>query len=109
MTGAYFAQLETQYRDAGVVVPLYDISLPTCSICYADVVMCRTYNEPGEGRNFVNGTGAVDIYGLVRPVACFSPNLGLIGCRIPTLKVSIVRTRQTGTASRQTTINITRK
>ncbi|KIJ23862.1 glycoside hydrolase family 35 protein, partial [Sphaerobolus stellatus SS14] len=23
-----------------------------------------TYNDPGEGRNFINGTGAVDIYGM---------------------------------------------
>ncbi|RDX44153.1 hypothetical protein OH76DRAFT_1487358 [Lentinus brumalis] len=42
---AYFAQLEAQYRNGGVVVPL-------------------TYNDPGQGRNFINGTGAVDIYGL---------------------------------------------
>ncbi|KAH9948330.1 glycoside hydrolase superfamily [Amylocystis lapponica] len=41
----YFAQLEAAYRQDGVVIPL-------------------TYNDPGEGRNFVNGTGAVDIYGL---------------------------------------------
>ncbi|OCH94229.1 hypothetical protein OBBRIDRAFT_789567 [Obba rivulosa] len=41
----YFAQLEAAYREGGIVVPL-------------------TYNDPGEGRNFVNGTGAVDIYGL---------------------------------------------
>ncbi|KAH9850132.1 glycoside hydrolase superfamily [Lenzites betulinus] len=41
----YFANLEQQYRDGGIVVPL-------------------TYNDPGEGRNFINGTGAVDIYGL---------------------------------------------
>ncbi|KAM5536271.1 hypothetical protein V8D89_010048 [Ganoderma adspersum] len=42
---AYFAQLEAQYRDGQVVIPL-------------------TYNDPGEGSNFINGTGAVDIYGL---------------------------------------------
>ncbi|OBZ71548.1 putative beta-galactosidase A [Grifola frondosa] len=41
----YFADLETMYRQGGVVVPL-------------------TYNDPGEGSNFINGTGAVDIYGL---------------------------------------------
>ncbi|KAI0352572.1 hypothetical protein OH77DRAFT_1428259 [Trametes cingulata] len=41
----YFANLEKQYRDGGIVVPL-------------------TYNDPGMGRNFINGTGAVDIYGL---------------------------------------------
>ncbi|KAI0662113.1 glycoside hydrolase superfamily [Cubamyces menziesii] len=41
----YFADLEKQYRDGGLLVPL-------------------TYNDPGEGRNFINGTGAVDIYGL---------------------------------------------
>ncbi|KAH9919183.1 glycoside hydrolase superfamily [Epithele typhae] len=45
LTGAYFAALEQQYRGAGVVVPL-------------------TYNDPFEGSNFINGTGAVDIYGL---------------------------------------------
>ncbi|GJJ09054.1 hypothetical protein Clacol_003276 [Clathrus columnatus] len=41
----YFAQLEAAYRDGGVVVPL-------------------TYNDPGMGLNFINGTGAVDVYGL---------------------------------------------
>jgi len=41
----YFVELEAAYRDGGVVVPL-------------------TYNDPGQGRNFINGTGAVDIYGL---------------------------------------------
>lgn len=41
----YFAQLEATYKKNGIVVPL-------------------TYNDPGEGRNFINGTGAVDIYGL---------------------------------------------
>ncbi|KAM5536286.1 hypothetical protein V8D89_010063 [Ganoderma adspersum] len=43
--GAYFAQLEAQYRDGGVAIPL-------------------TYNDPGEGSNFINGTGAVDLYGF---------------------------------------------
>ncbi|KAH9831459.1 glycoside hydrolase superfamily [Rhodofomes roseus] len=43
-TGAYFEELEAAYRDAGIVIPL-------------------TYNDPGEGKNFVNGTGAVNIYG----------------------------------------------
>ena len=29
------------------------------------VLICdRTYNDPGEGRNFINGTGSVDIYGM---------------------------------------------
>ncbi|KAH8078388.1 glycoside hydrolase superfamily [Cristinia sonorae] len=41
----YFAELEAAYRAGGIVVPL-------------------TYNDPGQGRNFINGTGAVDIYGL---------------------------------------------
>ncbi|PSS38131.1 hypothetical protein PHLCEN_2v38 [Hermanssonia centrifuga] len=27
-------------------------------------VFLQTYNDPGEGSNFINGTGAVDIYGL---------------------------------------------
>ncbi|KAH9915075.1 glycoside hydrolase superfamily [Fomitopsis serialis] len=44
-TGVYFEELESAYRDAGIVIPL-------------------TYNDPGEGKNFVNGTGAVNIYGL---------------------------------------------
>ena len=26
--------------------------------------MSRTYNDPGQRSNFINGTGAVDIYGL---------------------------------------------
>ena len=33
----YFAELEAAYHDSSIVVPL-------------------TYNDPGEGRNFVNGT-----------------------------------------------------
>ncbi|KAK1217819.1 hypothetical protein PQX77_019527 [Marasmius sp. AFHP31] len=43
----YFADLEEVYRDpgSGIVVPL-------------------TYNDPGQGKNFINGTGAVDLYGL---------------------------------------------
>ncbi|KAF7978635.1 hypothetical protein HWV62_45132 [Athelia sp. TMB] len=44
-TSAYFADLEAAFIKGGIVVPL-------------------TYNDPGEGKNFVNGTGAVDIYGL---------------------------------------------
>ncbi|KAG7091627.1 hypothetical protein E1B28_010647 [Marasmius oreades] len=45
--GTYFAELEAAYRasTSGIVVPL-------------------TYNDPGQGRNFINGTGAVDLYGL---------------------------------------------
>ncbi|KAF9451821.1 glycoside hydrolase family 35 protein [Macrolepiota fuliginosa MF-IS2] len=41
----YFAELEAAYHNSPVVVPL-------------------TYNDPGQGRNFINGTGAVDLYGL---------------------------------------------
>ncbi|KAF8879099.1 glycoside hydrolase family 35 protein [Gymnopilus junonius] len=41
----YFAELEDVYHNSSIVVPL-------------------TYNDPGEGRNFINGTGAVDLYGL---------------------------------------------
>ncbi|KAF7307730.1 Glycoside hydrolase family 35 protein [Mycena kentingensis (nom. inval.)] len=41
----YFADLEAVYRNSTIVVPL-------------------TYNDPGQGRNFINGTGAVDLYGL---------------------------------------------
>ncbi|KAK0186877.1 glycoside hydrolase family 35 protein [Armillaria mellea] len=43
--GEYFAELEEVYRNSSIVLPL-------------------TYNDPGEGRNFINGTGAVDLYGL---------------------------------------------
>ncbi|KAJ3813869.1 glycoside hydrolase family 35 protein [Lentinula aff. lateritia] len=41
----YFAELETVYRNSSIVIPL-------------------TYNDPGEGDNFINGTGAVDLYGF---------------------------------------------
>ncbi|KAI0301135.1 glycoside hydrolase superfamily [Multifurca ochricompacta] len=41
----YFVELEAAYHNSSLVVPL-------------------TYNDPGEDGNFVNGTGAVDIYGL---------------------------------------------
>ncbi|TDL23133.1 glycoside hydrolase family 35 protein [Rickenella mellea] len=41
----YFQQLEEVYRKGDIVVPL-------------------TYNDPGMRRNFVNGTGSVDIYGF---------------------------------------------
>ncbi|KAH8977974.1 glycoside hydrolase family 35 protein, partial [Lactarius hatsudake] len=41
----YFAELEATYHNSSIVVPL-------------------TYNDPGQDGNFVNGTGAVDIYGL---------------------------------------------
>ncbi|KAL0951714.1 hypothetical protein HGRIS_008390 [Hohenbuehelia grisea] len=41
----YFVDLETAYHNSPIVVPL-------------------TYNDPGQGRNFINGTGAVDLYGL---------------------------------------------
>lgn len=45
-TGAYYAELEAKYLAGGIVVPL-------------------TYNDPGSrGMNFVNGTGAVNIYGV---------------------------------------------
>lgn len=42
-----FVQIEDVLRMNGIVVPL-------------------TYNDPGEKRSFINGTGAVDIYGWVR-------------------------------------------
>ncbi|KAJ8075322.1 hypothetical protein PM082_019660 [Marasmius tenuissimus] len=43
--GTYFVELESVYRGSGIVVPL-------------------TYNDPGPKRNFINGTGAVDLYGM---------------------------------------------
>ncbi|KAF7978651.1 hypothetical protein HWV62_45164 [Athelia sp. TMB] len=44
-TDAYFVALETAYHSSNIVVPL-------------------TFNDPGQHKDFVNGTGAVDIYGL---------------------------------------------
>jgi hypothetical protein len=41
----YFAELESVYDASKIIIPL-------------------TYNDPGEGDNFINGTGAVDLYGL---------------------------------------------
>ncbi|KAJ6517875.1 glycoside hydrolase family 35 protein [Mycena vitilis] len=41
----YFQQLEDVYHNSTI-----------------DVLL--TYNDPGEGSNFINGTGAVDLYGL---------------------------------------------
>ncbi|KAM5541258.1 hypothetical protein V8D89_005187 [Ganoderma adspersum] len=44
-TQEYFQQLEDQYHEGGIVIPL-------------------TYNDPGMRSGFINGTGHVDIYGL---------------------------------------------
>ncbi|KAM5536288.1 hypothetical protein V8D89_010065 [Ganoderma adspersum] len=44
-TQEYFQQLEDQYHEGGIVIPL-------------------TYNDPGMRSGFVNGTGHVNIYGL---------------------------------------------
>lgn len=41
----YFVDLENAYHESAIVVPL-------------------TYNDPGPKRNFINGTGAVDLYGV---------------------------------------------
>ncbi|KAF9522175.1 glycoside hydrolase family 35 protein [Crepidotus variabilis] len=45
--GPYFEDLKAVYRNksSGIVLPL-------------------TYNDPGMGRSFINGTGAVDLYGF---------------------------------------------
>ncbi|KAK0200111.1 glycoside hydrolase family 35 protein [Desarmillaria ectypa] len=43
--GEYFAELEEVYHNSSIVLPL-------------------TYNDPGESRNFLNGTGATDLYGI---------------------------------------------
>ncbi|KAI0352573.1 hypothetical protein OH77DRAFT_1523159 [Trametes cingulata] len=56
----YFANLERQYREGGIVVPL-------------------THNDASMGGNFANGTGAVDLYGTD-----FYPNTG-VGCADPDL------------------------
>uniref|UniRef100_A0A8H7XXB1 beta-galactosidase n=1 Tax=Psilocybe cubensis TaxID=181762 RepID=A0A8H7XXB1_PSICU len=42
---AYFAELEEVYHNSPIDVPL-------------------TYNDPGMGSSFINGTGAVDLYGF---------------------------------------------
>ncbi|KDR70758.1 hypothetical protein GALMADRAFT_75632 [Galerina marginata CBS 339.88] len=42
---AYFVQLEDVYHNSPIDVPL-------------------TYNDPGMGSSFINGTGAVDLYGF---------------------------------------------
>ncbi|KAJ7058088.1 glycoside hydrolase family 35 protein [Mycena amicta] len=42
---AYFAQLEAVYHNSSIVALL-------------------TYNDPNQGSRFINGTGAVDLYGL---------------------------------------------
>ncbi|KAM5541244.1 hypothetical protein V8D89_005173 [Ganoderma adspersum] len=44
-TQEYFQQLEDQYHEGGIAIPL-------------------TYNDPGMRSGFINGTGHVDIYGL---------------------------------------------
>lgn len=61
----YFAQLEETYKSNGIVVPLYALAFRFVSFIRVTDIASRTYNDPGEGRNFINGTGAVDIYGLV--------------------------------------------
>ena len=35
----------------------------------------RTYNDPGEGDNFINGTGAVDLYGFVSVFTPYSDQI----------------------------------
>ncbi|KAJ7133272.1 glycoside hydrolase family 35 protein, partial [Mycena epipterygia] len=43
--GEYYEELKAVFRDSDIVVPL-------------------TYNDPNQGENFINGTGAVDLYGM---------------------------------------------
>ncbi|KAF7299571.1 BetaGal-dom2 domain-containing protein [Mycena chlorophos] len=43
--GEYYEELLAAFRDGGIEVPL-------------------TYNDPDPGENFINGTGAVDLYGM---------------------------------------------
>lgn len=47
-----------------MAVSLYPCKLLS-DVSLVELMLCRTYNDPGEGSNFINGTGAVDIYGLV--------------------------------------------
>ena len=65
VTGAYFAQLEDQYRKNGIVVPLYVLSRVSDTSRADASTRYRTYNDPNMRKAFINGTGAVDIYGLV--------------------------------------------
>ncbi|PPQ64157.1 hypothetical protein CVT24_008792 [Panaeolus cyanescens] len=54
----YFVDLEAAYHNSEIVVPL-------------------TYNDPGQKRNFINGTGAVDLYGqdsYPQGFDCSNPN-----------------------------------
>ncbi|KAJ7817707.1 glycoside hydrolase family 35 protein, partial [Mycena olivaceomarginata] len=58
----YFQELEDVYHNSTIAVPL-------------------TYNDPGEGRNFINGTGAVDLYGLdayPQGFDCSHPEIGIL-------------------------------
>ena len=55
----YFVQIEDVLRTNGIVVPL-------------------TYNDPGERMSFINGTGAVDIYGCVTISALMIEKLNII-------------------------------
>ncbi|KAJ7231397.1 glycoside hydrolase family 35 protein [Mycena haematopus] len=43
--GEYYEELKALFHNSDIVVPL-------------------TYNDPDQGENFINGTGAVDLYGL---------------------------------------------
>ncbi|KAK7017416.1 BetaGal-dom2 domain-containing protein [Favolaschia claudopus] len=43
--GEYYEELKKVFHDSKIVVPL-------------------TYNDPNQGGNFINGTGAVDLYGM---------------------------------------------
>ncbi|KAJ6517287.1 glycoside hydrolase family 35 protein [Mycena vitilis] len=43
--GEYYEELKAAFHDSDIVVPL-------------------TYNDPNQGANFINGTGAVDLYGM---------------------------------------------
>ena len=43
-----------------------------------ELTLRRTYNDPGEGGNFINGTGAVDLYGFVSALTPCSANSVLL-------------------------------
>lgn len=65
----YFVELEDAFRAAGIVVPLWVTNMLFITAGMSDFIPhSSTYNDPNQGRNFINGTGAVDIYGLVSSI-----------------------------------------
>ncbi|PBK88407.1 glycoside hydrolase family 35 protein [Armillaria gallica] len=90
--GEYFAELEEVYRNSGIVLPF-------------------TYNDPGEGRNFINGTARRCRSLRVCQLLQFSFLLLIIALSdwMLILNATTALIPWTGTGSRWTIINITKK